>query len=143
MASYKKILVAVDGSDEAKKAFDEAVALAKQNDATLMIANVIDSRSFAMVEAYDRTLGERAEAQANELIDEYIDEAKKAGLSKVLKNVAYGSPRVKIPKDIAKEFNADLLVCGATGLSAVERFLIGSVSESIVRFAPCSVLVVR
>ncbi|HEY4602274.1 MAG TPA: universal stress protein [Cerasibacillus sp.] len=143
MASYKKILVAVDGSDEAKKAFDEAVALAKQNDATLMIANVIDSRSFAMVEAYDRTLGERAEAQANELIDEYIDEAKKAGLSKVIKNVEYGSPRVKIPKDIAKEFDADLLVCGATGLSAVERFLIGSVSESIVRFAPCSVLVVR
>lgn len=143
MASYKKILVAVDGSDEAKKAFDEAVALAKQNDATLMIANVIDSRSFAMVEAYDRTLGERAEAQANELIDEYVDEAKKAGLSKVIKNVEYGSPRVKIPKDIAKEYEADLLVCGATGLSAVERFLIGSVSESIVRFAPCSVLVVR
>ncbi|GEN32261.1 nucleotide-binding universal stress UspA family protein [Cerasibacillus quisquiliarum] len=143
MALYKKILVAVDGSDEAKKAFNKAVNIAKKNEATLMITNVIDSRSFAMVEAYDRTLGERAEAQANELIDVYVEEAKKAGVTKVIKNVAYGSPRVKIPKDIAKEFEADLLVCGATGLSAVERFLIGSVSESIVRFAPCSVLVVR
>ncbi|TXL60527.1 universal stress protein [Cerasibacillus terrae] len=143
MTNYKNIMVAVDGSNEAKKAFDEAVSLAKQNDAKLMIVNVIDSRSFAMIEAYDRTLGERAEAQADELMSAYVEEAEKAGVKNVIKNVEYGSPRVKIPKDIATDFEADLIVCGATGLSAVERFLIGSVSESIVRFAKCSVLVVR
>ena len=48
-----------------------------------------------------------------------------------------------ITKDVAEKTVADLIVCGATGLNAVERFLIGSVSESIVRSAKCDVLVVR
>ncbi|HHQ0107144.1 TPA: universal stress protein, partial [Listeria monocytogenes] len=38
---------------------------------------------------------------------------------------------------------ADLIMCGATGLNAVERLLIGSVSEYIIRHSPCDVLVVR
>ena len=48
-----------------------------------------------------------------------------------------------IPKKIVKDTNADLVVVGSTGLNAVERFIIGSVSEAIVRHAPCDVLVVR
>ena len=47
------------------------------------------------------------------------------------------------PKDLAKKFEADLIICGATGMNAVERFLIGSVSESITRYAKCDVLVIR
>lgn len=50
---------------------------------------------------------------------------------------------MKIAKEIAKEQNVDLILCGATGLNAVERFIIGSVSEYIIRYAPCDVLVVR
>ena len=57
--------------------------------------------------------------------------------------IEYGSPKIKVPRDIAENFRADLIVCGATGLNAVERFLIGSVSESITRHAKCDVLVVR
>ena len=43
----------------------------------------------------------------------------------------------------SKKIQADLIICGATGLNAVERFLIGSVSENIVRSAKCDVLVIR
>jgi len=50
---------------------------------------------------------------------------------------------MKIAKDVANKFEADLIICGATGLNAVERFLIGSVSENIVRQSSCDVLVVR
>ena len=50
---------------------------------------------------------------------------------------------IKIPKEIAKNNNCDLIICGATGMSAVERFLMGSVSEHITRYAPCDVLIVR
>ncbi|RKJ47427.1 universal stress protein, partial [Butyricicoccus sp. 1XD8-22] len=46
-------------------------------------------------------------------------------------------------KELSNVVEADLIVCGATGLNAVERFLIGSVSEAIVRSAKCDVLVVR
>lgn len=44
--NYKKILVGIDGSVEATKAFDKAVATALRNDAELVIANVIDLRAF-------------------------------------------------------------------------------------------------
>ena len=50
--------------------------------------------------------------------------------------VDYGSPKVQIPKDIAKKHEIDLIMCGATGLNAVERFLIGSVSEAY--YSPCT-----
>ena len=48
-----------------------------------------------------------------------------------------------ISKDLSKKLNADLIICGATGLNTVERILIGSVSENIVRTAECDVLVIR
>lgn len=140
---YKNILVAIDGSDASEKAFEKAVEMTKQNDARIVLTHVVDSRTFATAEAYDRTLAERAEAYAKETLDHFVDAAKKAGLEDIHRVIEYGSPKVKIAKDIANENDIDLIVCGATGLNAVERFLIGSVSENIVRQAKCDVLVVR
>ncbi len=140
---YQNIVIAVDGSDAAEKAFDKAVSIAKDHDARLVIAHVIDSRTFATAEAYDRTLAERAEEYAKELLDSYIEKARNKGLADLVRCIEYGSPKAKVPRDIAQDFKADLIVCGATGMNAVERFLIGSVSESIARHAKCDVLVVR
>jgi len=140
---YNNIIVAVDGSDASKKAFKKSLQISKRNDARLIVTNVVDSRTFATVEAYDRTLAKRAETHAKELIDEYVKKAHDQGVTNLVRCIEYGSPKVKISKDIAKTFDADLIVCGATGLNAVERFLIGSVSESIARYATCDVLIVR
>ena len=57
--------------------------------------------------------------------------------------VDYGSPKTMISKDIAKKVEADLIICGATGLNAMERFLIGRVSEYFAVTSSCDVLVVR
>lgn len=140
---YNNILVAIDGSDASEKAFQKAVEMTKQNDAQIILTHVVDSRTFATAEAYDRTLAERAEEYATETLDRFVDEAKKAGIENVKRVIEYGSPKVKIAKDIAQDNDVDLIVCGATGLNAVERFLIGSVSENIVRQSKCDVLVVR
>lgn len=141
--TYKKILVAVDGSKEAEWAFKKAVQVAKRNEAEILLAHIIDTRTFATVEAYDRTIAERAEKFARELMEKYKSEALEAGVKHVEYVVDYGSPKVKIPKDIAKNNQVDLIMCGATGLNAVERFLIGSVSENIARHTKCDVLIVR
>jgi len=141
--SYNQILVAVDGSKEAEWAFKNSIAIAKRNDATLNLANVIDTRSFAAIEAYDRSIADRAQVFAEELLNGYKKEAEAAGVTKVNILVEYGSPKTMISKDLANKVQADLIICGATGLSTVERFLIGSVSEHIVRSAKCDVLVVR
>lgn len=141
--NYNNIVVAIDGSDAAEKAFKKALAIAKESDSRLILAHVVDSRTFATAEAYDRTLAERADEYATEILDRYIAQAKASGLANVEKSIEYGSPKVKIAKDIAKNYEADLIICGATGLNAVERFLIGSVSENIVRQSTCDVLIVR
>ncbi len=140
---YKNIVVAVDGSEAAEKAFKKSLDITKRNNGRLILAHVVDSRTFATAETYDRSLAERAEEYAKELLDSYVENAKNAGLTDLVRCIEYGSPKVKIAKTIADNFNADLIICGATGLNAVERFIIGSVSESITRHATCDVLVVR
>ncbi|WP_404453578.1 universal stress protein [Virgibacillus necropolis] len=140
---YRDIVVAVDGSDASEVAFKKSLDIVKRNNSRLILAHVVDSRTFATAEAYDRTLAERAEDYAKELIDGYMEKAKAAGVSDIVRCIEYGSPKVKIAKEIAPSFNADLIICGATGMSTVERFFIGSVSENITRYAKCDVLVVR
>ncbi|KZE39810.1 universal stress protein UspA [Bhargavaea cecembensis] len=141
--NYKQLLVAVDGSREAEWAFKKSVGIAKRNKATLNLVNIIDTRSFAAVEAYDRSIADRAQKFADKLLSDYKKEAEAAGVNDVNIIVEYGSPKTMIPRDISKKVEADLIVCGATGLNTVERFLIGSISETIVRSAKCDVLVVR
>lgn len=140
---YNQILVAVDGSKESEWAFKKSVAIAARNNATLNLVNIIDTRSYAAVEAYDRSIAERAQTFAVELLEDYKKEAVASGLENVNVLVEYGSPKTIIPRDISKKLAIDLIICGATGLNTVERFLIGSVSENIVRSAKCDVLVVR
>ncbi|MCM3215081.1 universal stress protein [Niallia taxi] len=141
--AYKKIIVAVDGSEQGEKAFEKAVSIAVENDAELILAHVIDTRSFATVAAFDQSVASKADEFAKELMDKYTRRAEQAGLSDVEKAIEFGSPRAVIPREIAEKYNADLIICGATGLNTVERFIIGSVSEGIARNAPCDVLIVR
>ncbi len=141
--AYKTIVVAVDGSKEAEWAFKKAIQIAKRNDAKLILSHIIDVRSFAIVDGYDLTTTERAEKYAKELLENYQKQAIDAGVKEVITDIEYGSPKVKIAKEVAPKYQADLIICGAIGLNAVERLLIGSVSEHITRYAKCDVLVVR
>ena len=140
---YKNILVAIDGSKEADWAVKKGIEIAKRNDATLLLVHVIDTRTFALIEAYDTVIGDRAEKLAKDMLENYLKQAEDVGLTNVQYEIDYGSPKIRIPRDLAKKHNVDLILCGATGLNVVERFFIGSVSEHITRYAACDVLVVR
>ena len=140
---YQHILVAIDGSKEADWAFKKGIEVAKRNNSSLLLVHVIDTRSFALIEAYDTVVGERAEKLAKDMLENYQKQAEDAGLSNVQYEIDFGSPKVRIPRDLAKKHNVDLIICGATGMNMVERFFIGSVSEHITRYAPCDVLIVR
>ncbi|KKB33290.1 universal stress protein [Bacillus thermotolerans] len=143
MTTYQNILVAVDGSEEAEQALERAIHIAADNHARLVIAHVIDNRNLVQLAQYDSSITERAKAYGQELLDGYIETAKQSGVDNVTTALEFGSPRAEISKTLAKRFEADLIVVGATGLNAVERLLIGSVSEAIIRQAACDVLVVR
>ncbi|MBD8014422.1 MULTISPECIES: universal stress protein [Planococcus] len=140
---YSNILVAVDGSKESELAFKKGAAAAVRNNATLHLAHIIDNRSFGSIEAYDRTIADRTMKNSEELLSKYKQEAEAAGVENVNVIIEYGVPKVAIPKELAPKLNVDVIICGATGLNAAERFIMGSVSERIVRTAKCDVLVVR
>ena len=138
---YKSIVVAVDGSKEAEYAFRKSIDVAKRNKGSILnIVNVLDTRSF---EAFDRSVVERAQGLSEELLNGYKVQAEAEGIENVKIVIEYGSPRTVITKELANLVDADMIICGATGLNAVERYLIGSVSEAIVRTARCDVLVIR
>ena len=138
---YKSIIVAVDGSEEAEYAFRKSLDVAYRNQGSqLNIVNIIDTRYFG---AFDKEVAVQVKEKSQEILDRYKARAAAARVENVNTIIEYGSPKTVITKEIAKLVEADLIICGATGHSPVERYIIGSVSEAIVRSANCDVLVIR
>ena len=141
LKQYSHIQIAVDGSKEADLAFSKAVAIAKRNNASLEILHVIDTRSFQNVSSFDSAMVEQVSADAKKKLEEYYDRAVKAGIKNVHYSIEFGSPKTIIAHEFPQKHQTDLIVLGATGLNAVERLLIGSVTEYVTRTADCLSLI--
>jgi nucleotide-binding universal stress UspA family protein len=148
LQNYRDILAPVDGSKNAEKALQEAVLIAQRNGARLEILNVIDIRNFtnAFGSMMDMN-GDLVYATFNS-VEEYLKKLKKeiavkSAFKAVRIHARFGSPRVVIASDFLKDYPIDLIVMGKTGSNPVERFLMGSVSDYVVRNARCDVIIVR
>ena len=140
---YSKILVPVDGSNEARLAFEKAIEVAKRNRAQVLIAHIIDTRVLQTPTGFEGNFNEEIQRQTENLFQEYRQYAQEHDFNDIDFVLEYGSPKVFISKNIPKDYQIDLIMMGATGLNAVERLFIGSVSEYVIRNAHCDVLVVR
>lgn len=145
---YKNILIATDGSSEAKRAFQEAVDLAKLMDAKLYIVHVMKERNYdGSVEpsyysdASDSATAVQAGAQKGLL--KLQETAQKQGLKDISVLQPEGDAKEIIARELPAKLDIDLIVLGATGRSRTERLLLGSVSDYIIRKAKTQVLVVR
>ncbi|MDY2519358.1 universal stress protein [Weissella cibaria] len=143
--NYKNILVPVDGSKEAEAALGKAIPVAIRNgeDANLHILHVIDTRAFQNVTDFKTTMVEQVAETAKKTLDAYLQQAKDAGVQNVDYTIEYGSPKDIIAHQAPEKLNADLIMIGATGLNAIERLLIGSVTEYVTRTANVDTLIVR
>ncbi|MCQ6265227.1 universal stress protein [Fictibacillus sp. WQ 8-8] len=140
---YKHVLVGLDGSEASEKAFKRAVEMVLEHEAeTLTLAHVVDTRSFSAYDWY-AAMAEKAQEYGDELLTDFAHKAENAGVPYVNKVMQLGSPKVTLAKSIAPDVKADLIVCGATGMNAVDRVFMGSVSEHTTRYARCDVLIVR
>lgn len=147
-SEYRRIMVAIDGSKTAELAFKKAVNIVKRNKGTLIITHIVDTRSVTLFPQYNQTvinsqLYESSKSAATKTVDLYRDWATENGLEDVETVLRNGSPRTELSDVLPEELNVDLLILGATGLSAIERAFVGSVSQHVIRNAPCDVLVVR
>ena len=143
LQQYQRFKVAVDGSSESELAFKKAVNVAQRNNSELVLAHVIDTRAFQTVSSFDGMLAEQATEMAKQTLKDYEDYARKNQVTAVKTVIEYGSPKPIIAKQLPEDNQIDLIMIGATGLNAVERIFIGSVSEYVIRHASCDVLVVR
>lgn len=143
--AYKNILVPVDGSKEAEAALHEAFSVAKRNgaDTTLHILHVIDTRAFQNVTDFKTSMVEQVADTAKKTLETYLQEGKDAGVQNIDYTIEYGSPKDVISRQAPEKLGIDLIMIGATGLNAVERLLIGSVTEYVTRTAKVDTLIVR
>jgi nucleotide-binding universal stress UspA family protein len=136
-----KLLLATDLSEASSSATDEAFELAARLHAKLLVVSVIDPGSLLLPGGRFRSRvdqeRERRERQAQELVERGRD----LGLD-VSFLVWTGDPGDMIV-EAAEAERVDMVLVGSHGRGPVGRFFIGSVSEHVVRRAPCPVLVVR
>lgn len=138
---YDRILVPTDGSDGSDRATEEAIELARAFDAEVHALYVVDP-SAAPGEATGAGVLEALSAVGEESTGAVVDRARAAGVDVVDPVVETGSPFRTIA-DYAAENDVDLVVMGTHGRSGIERYLLGSVTEKVVRTATVPVLTIR
>jgi nucleotide-binding universal stress UspA family protein len=133
---YEDILLPTDGSQGAEAALEHAIEIATQWDATLHVLYVVDFRV-----ARSGPLRESLRDEGREVLRDVEVAGTQAGLS-VVTETAEGSPHDEILEYVA-EHGIDLVVVGSHGRSGVDRLVMGSVAERVVRLSPVPVLTVR
>lgn len=139
---YDRILVPTDGSDAVERAIEEAIDLAALTDAELHALSVVDVGDRGLVPTAEVvTVDELAESAAERAVADVRERAESAGLE-VATAVRRGDPREEILA-YADETDVDLIVMGTKGRSNIDRVLVGSVTEKVLRNADRPVLVRR
>jgi nucleotide-binding universal stress UspA family protein len=140
----KHILVPTDLSDGSEEALDYACELARLFGATVHLLHVIGIPALGVAElglALTSTVIDSLIRDDQQALDELVARKKDcAPFGQVL--LRTGDARDLINRT-AKDLGADLIVMGTHGRRGVSRALLGSVTENVVRTAPCPVLTVR
>ncbi|MEF8800725.1 MAG: universal stress protein [Halolamina sp.] len=138
---YDDILVPTDGSPAAAAAIDHAVDLAERYGARLHALYVVDATAFASVDAGSEMVVDALEQEGEQAVEVVREQGEAAGLE-VETTIVSGTAYRSIIDYIEAE-GVDLVVMGTHGRRGVERFLLGSVTERVVRSADVPVLTVR
>src|SRR5690625_3362719 len=129
---YPRVMVGVDGSVESEYAYKKAVEIAKRNDSELLIVHVVDTRSYQGVENDDGNWPEKNRQEIKATHQDYKAFAENNGAKNARTRIEYGSPKKYLARTLPLEEKISLVVVGATGLNAIERVFVGSVSEYVI-----------
>ncbi len=142
MSFFRRILVAVDEGPLSSHATDIGAELSRSTGAELGFIHVIDTEFLEnpgeVLAARD--LNTASHEKARRLLHGFCERSNMPASPKEFMPV--GKPAEEIVKT-AREWPADLIVIGSHGRSRVQRALLGSVAEDVIRNAPCPVQVVR
>ncbi|AUV84006.1 universal stress protein [Salinigranum rubrum] len=138
---YHRILLPTDGSEASLAALDHALDLTGRFDAALDVLYVVDTGALPL-DAHSRALFDAADQAARGTVADMVDRAERRGVERVTGEVREGSPS-EVVLDYAADHDVDLVVMGTHARTGVERYLLGSVTERVLRASPVPVLTVR
>ena len=145
---FKRILVPVDGSDTANKALVAASQMARDSGGRVRLVHVAENPSYVSgYDMYGGCSGERSGVMRESgarILDDAMAIAQAAGIeADNLLCDQIGERLGEVVADAAVLWNVDLIVVGAHGQRGVDRVVLGSGAEQIIRLAPVPVLVIH
>lgn len=137
-----RILVATDGSDESRRALSMGMELSQQMGAEVHVLYVGLLSPWVHPDTLSPEQYKTLKAQAQQQLDEEVAFAEEEGGSVTEAHLRMGKADAEIIT-LAEEMNVGLVLIGSRGKGTIERILLGDDAESVVRHAPCSVMVAR
>jgi nucleotide-binding universal stress UspA family protein len=140
---YRNIVLATDGSENTQRAISYGIELAKLSGATVHALYVVDTPSIISEDwtAGKETIYEIIRADGEKVVSKVKKIGEASGVE-VREVILDGYPSNEII-DFAENNNIDLIVMGTLGKTGLEKFLMGSVAEKVVRGSKVPVMVVR
>jgi len=140
MGRYRKILVAIDGSESSRNALRQAIKLANSEECWITVVSVIPSYTGDLSATF---IGDMRKAMA-EPCEKALSEAQEIAKSEraSIKTVCEEGEIYERIVDLADAENCDLIVLGRKGLSRIERAFMGSVTARVIGHSQRDVLVV-
>jgi universal stress protein A len=143
---FRRILHATDFSGASRPALARAIALARQNHASLSIVHVLPPLVVPVAEGFVapgvyQAVEQSARQQAQKQLTALVQQVRKRGL-RATPLLVDGAPAEQIAR-AARRGRVDLVVIGTHGRSGFSKVLLGSVAERVIRLATCPVLTVR
>lgn len=146
-----KVILATDGTKYSNAAIEITKTLNLKDGDEILIISIVDMAMPLSIDIYAGYLPSTVEIEtavkenAEKILETTSAKIKEIFADKAIAvstEILHGSPESRIVEK-AEEFRADLIIVGSHGYNRWERLLLGSVSDSVVHHAPCSVLVVR
>ncbi|AHY47591.1 Universal stress protein UspA-related nucleotide-binding protein [Rubrobacter radiotolerans] len=138
----RKILLAADRSEESRLAVEAAADLSKETGSELHVVYVGLISPWVQSNTLSPTQYRRLRAEAQEVLDEQVRAVESLGGKVTQAHLRMGRADSEIIR-LGEELSAELIVIGSRGQHTISRVLLGNNAESIVRHAPCPVLVTR
>jgi universal stress protein A len=150
MNKFKKILCPIDFSEYANEALKFAVLLAEKNRSSLHLIHVLPKINYYdwnMNGVYPLISEELLDNEKRETENKLIDLVKKLKAQNPKIDISYEMIDTNTIADnivnIAKKTNTDLIIMGSHGRKGIDRILMGSVAESVLRHAECNVMIYK
>lgn len=147
---YKRILLATDGSENSKRAGKHAIWIADASGADLTVLNVIEPYypQIAALPNFRESVYDELREEGKNAVESFkkdLELSQCKGFCKSIElntRIKEGKAYLEILRFVEDE-NIDLVVIGASGRHGLDKFMLGSVTERVMRNASCPVMVVH